>query len=258
MSQQPAFQRRTQCIYNDYRYPMPKTREPVDGAKYPATWGWEQTLSGGIVFKANDGVYGQADKNSKLKEVEMGWADRNSLFNLMENAINDVNFTKAQYHVKKKIFGAGGRMNDQPSTLATFTVVRTPEGKVMVGYTKGTYKLMFDFSGPNDSIVVVQRDGQAVEDHGMMSRIFTKAFIDFSRKGLDKMELEGYKPREKKDNGGGNNNGGNGNGGNNWGGNRGGNGGGGNGNNWGGNNNGGGNSQPRQQAEPDFDADIDF
>lgn len=248
MSQQQAFQRRAQCIFNDYRYPMPKTREPVDGAKYPATWGFEQTLSGSIVFKANDGIYGQADKNSKLKEVEMGWADRNSLFNLMENAVNDPNFTKAQYHVKKRVFGAGGRLNDQPSTLATFTVIRTPEGKIMVGYTKGTYKLMFDFNGPNDSIVMVQRDGQAVEDHGMMSRIYAKAFIDFCRKNLDEMEVKEYRPREKKDNG---NGGGNGNSGNNWG-NRGNSGG---GNNWGGN---GGGGNQRQQSEPDFDEDIEF
>lgn len=251
--QQGNFARRPKTIFNDYRYPMPQSRDPVEGAKYPARWTWEVTLSGKPAFKVNDGVYGAQDRNAKSKEVELDWGDRNSLLNLMQNAIDDVNFTKAQYHVKKKTFGSGGRMNDQPSTLATFTVIRGQDGKISVGYTKGTYKVMFEFTCPNDSCIMVQQDGQAVSAEGLMSRMYCKAFIDFSRKFLDQVELDGYKPKEPKDggNGGGNNNWGNRNGGN-----GGGNGGG--GNNWGGNGgNGGGGNTRRQQDDNDFD-DVDF
>lgn len=258
MSQQQGnFARRVKTMFNDYRYPMPQSREPVEGAKYPARWTWELTLSGKPCFKVNDGVFGQQDRNAKSKEVEMDWGDRNTLLNLMQNAIDDPSFTKAQYNVRKKTFGSGGRMNDQPSTLATFTVIRNGDGKITVGYTKGTYKVLFDFTCPNDSTIMIQKDGQAVSAEGLMSRMYCKAFIDFSRKFLDQFEFDGYKPKEPKDGG----NGGNGGGGNNWG-NRGGNGGGNGGgnNNWGGQNNGGGNGgggNRQQPADNDFD-DVDF
>lgn len=251
MSQQGQFQRRPDTMFNDFRYPMPQTREPVDGAKFPARWVWDFGLDGKVKFKVNDGIFGQQDKNSKLKEVELGAMDRNSILNLIMNAIEDPNFTKAQYHVKKKVFGQGGRMNDQPSTLGTFTIIRTSEGKIAVGYTKGTYKVMFEFNGPNDSIVVLSKDGQSYEDHGLMSRVYAKAFVEFSRKFLDQFEWDNFKPRERKENNGGGNRGG---GNNNWGNRNGGNGGGGNNNYNGGGNGGGGN----RQAPADFDDDIDF
>lgn len=260
MSQQnnTTFARRPQTMFNDYRYPMPASAKPVEGAKFPARWTWELTLGGGVAFKVNDGVWGPEDRNAKSKEVELSAMDRNSLFGLMEEAINNVNFTKAQYHVKKVTFGSGGRLNDHPSTLATFTVVRTGDGRISVGYTKGTYKVMFDFKSPYDSIIMVSGDGgEPREDGGLMSRVFCKAFIDYSRKFLDQAEWDGYKPREKK--GGGDNNGGNkprGNG--NWGG---GNSNGGGNSSWGGNNNSGGNNsggQTQQRAMPDFDNEIDF
>lgn len=250
MSQQQGnFARRPKIIFNDYRYPMPQSREPVDGAKYPARWTWELTLSGKPCFKVNDGIYGQQDRNAKSKEVEMDWGDRNTLLNLMQNAIDDTTFTKAQYNVRKKTFGSGGRMNDQPSTLATFTVMRGENGKISVGYTKGAYKVLFDFTCPNDSNIMLQKDGQPVSAEGLMSRMYCKAFIDFSRKFLDQYEFDGYKPKEPKE-------GGNGGGGNNWG-NRGGNGGG--NNNWGGNGggNGGGGQSRQAPADSDFD-DVEF
>lgn len=255
--QQGQFQRRQSIIFNDFRYPMPETRDPVDGAKYPARWNFELGLDGKIYSKVNDGIYGQQDKNSKSKEVELNWADRNALFNLIENAYDDPNFTKAQYHVKKKTFGSGGRMNDQPSTLATFTVMRSPEGKIMVGYSKGTYKVMFEFTSPNDSVIMISVDGQPQEAVGLMSRMYAKAFVNFARRTLDKLEIANYKPREPKEKSGGNG-GGNGN----WGNQRsGGNNGGGNGN-WGGNgggNNGGGNGGGNRQRPADDDfGDVDF
>lgn len=252
--EQKTFQRRPQTMLNDYRYPMPKSDKPVDGAKYPATWFWDVGLNGNIYFKVNDGHYGQDDKNAKSKEVELSAMDRNALFSLMENAINDKNFTKAQYHVKKTVFGSGGRLNDHPSTLGTFTVIRDQEGKIAVGYSKGTYKVMFPFTSPYESVILISDGGEPREDRGLMSRVYAKAFIDFSRKFLDQAEWDAYKPREKKDNNGG----GNRNGGNNWGGN---NNGGGNrnsgGDSWGGNSGGSQQQQTRQAPPTDFE-DIDF
>lgn len=261
-------QRRPQTMFNDFRYPMPKSDKPVEGAKYPARWTWEFGLNGSILFKVNDGIYGKDDRNAKSKEVPLSAMDRNTLFELMMNAINDPNFTKAQYHVKQITFGSGGRLNDHPSTLATFTVIRDSEGKIHVGYSKGTYKVMFPFSSPFESVIMVSTGGEPREDHGLMSRLYVKAFIDFSKKFLDQFEWDSFKPREKKDAGnnsgggnrqwGGNNNGG---GNSNWGGNSGGNQSGGNsGGNWN-NSNGGGNSnsggQTRSVPET-FDDEIDF
>lgn len=259
--EQKNFQRRPQTILNDFRYPMPKSDKPVDGAKYPATWFWDIGLNGAIYFKVNDGHYGQDDKNAKSKEVELSVFDRNALFELMENAIRDPNFTKAQYHVKKITFGSGGRLNDHPSTLGTFTVIRDGDGRIAVGYSKGTYKVMFPFTSPYESTILVSNGGEPYEDRGLMSRVYAKAFIDFSRKFLDQAEWDAYKPREKKDNNGGGNRG-NG-GGNSWGGNN-NNNGGGNRGNWNNNNNSGGNGggngggQQQRSAPADDFEDIDF
>lgn len=256
--EQKNFQRRPQTMVNDFRYPMPKSDKPVDGAKYPATWFWDIGLNGAIYFKVNDGHYGQDDKNAKSKEVELSVFDRNALFELIENAIRDTNFTKAQYHVKKITFGAGGRLNDHASTLGTFTVIRDQEGRIAVGYSKGTYKVMFPFTSPYESTILVSNGGEPYEDRGLMSRVYAKAFIDFSRKFLDQAEWDAYKPREKKENGGNGGNRGNG-GGNNWnngGGNRNNNGG---SNNWNSNNGGGNGGGNRNQSAPtDFDDDIEF
>lgn len=254
MSQQ-QFARRPQTMFNDYRYPMPKSDAPVEGAKYPARWTWELSATGSSVFfKVNDGIFGKDDRNAKNKEVELSAFDRGALFNLMEEACNNPNFTKSQYVVRKVTFGANGRMNDHPSVLATFTIMRDKEGMIRVGYTKGTYKVMFSFVSPFDSVILVSTDGgEPREDRGLMSRMFTKAFIKFSRKFLDESEFSNYKPKEKKD--GGNGGGGRGNGGgNSWGGNN--NSG---GNSWGGGNNNNGGGQRQQQSAPAMDfEDIEF
>lgn len=254
MSQQ-QFARRPQTMFNDYRYPMPKSDAPVEGAKYPARWTWELSATGSSVFfKVNDGVFGKDDRNAKSKEVELSAFDRGALFNLMEEACNNPNFTKSQYVVRKVTFGNQGRLNDHPSVLATFTIMRDKEGIIRVGYTKGTYKVMFPFISPFDSIILISTDGgEPREDRGLMSRMFTKAFIKFSRKFLDEAEFSNYKPKEKKDggNGGGQRQGG----GNSWGGNGGNNNGG--GNSWGGGNNGGGQRQQQSAPVTDFE-DIDF
>lgn len=241
------FKRRAPSILSDYRYPMPQSREPIEGAKYPARWTWEQGLDGKIYFKVNDGIFGKDDRNAKLKEVEMSAMDRGALFELMKNACDDANFTKTQYHVKKITFGAGGRLNEHASTLGIFTVMRSQDGRISVGYTKGSYKVMFEFKSPFESVIMVTKDGEALADTGLMSRVFCKAFVNFCGPFLDKLEIEGYKPREPKvQNNGGNSNGG-------WNNNR------GNGNNW--NGNGGGNNSSQRKPDPtSFDDDemLDF
>lgn len=243
--------RRPQTMLNDFRYPMPKSDKPVDGNKYPARATWECGLNGNIYFKVNDGAYGKDDRNAKLKEVEMSIMDRGALFNLMENAINDPNFTRSQYCVKKQQFGGNGRMNENASTLGTFTIIRDAEGRILMGYTKGTYKVMFPFTSPFESVILVSNDGQEPrEDHGLMSRVYCKAYIDFCRKFLDQYETDNFKPREKKGDSNSSQGGGS------WGnkGNSNSN----SGNSW--NGNGGGNSGGNQtrQAPPDFDDNIDF
>ena len=242
MSQQQAFQRRTPILLSDYRYPSPMSREPVDGAKYPARWTWEQGLDGKIYFKVNDGVFGKDDRNAKMKEVEMSVYDRGALFELMKDACDNANFTKTQYHVKKVTFGAGGRLNEHASTLGIFTVMRSQEGRISVGYTKGTYKVMFDFKSPFESMIMVAKDGESREDAGLMSRVFCKSFINFCGPYLDKLEVEGYKPRIKNEsnNNSGGNSGWNGNGGNNW------------------NGNGGGNNSSQRKPDPTSFDDLDF
>ena len=237
------FKRRAPSILSDYRYPSPMSREPVDGAKYPARWTWEQGLDGKIYFKVNDGVFGKDDRNAKMKEVEMSVYDRGALFELMKDACDNANFTKTQYHVKKVTFGAGGRLNEHASTLGIFTVMRSQEGRISVGYTKGTYKVMFDFKSPFESMIMVAKDGEPREDAGLMSRVFCKSFINFCGPYLDKLEVEGYKPRIKNEsnNNSGGNSGWNGNGGNNW------------------NGNGGGNNSSQRKPDPtSFDDDLDF
>lgn len=234
---QQQFQRRPNTMFNDYRYDMPMSREPVEGAKYPARWTWEFGLDGKIYFKVNDGVFGASDKNAKLKEVQLSTHDRGALFGLIREACDNKDFVKSQYQVKQITFGAGGRLNDHPSTLATFTIMRTSEGKICVGYTKSTYKVMFEFNSPFESLIMVQKDGEPVEDKGLMSRMYAIAFIEHSAKFLDAYEWDHYQPRQKKED---NNN------------NRG-------GNNYNNNNrnNGGGNN--RAPAPADFDdEDIDF
>lgn len=236
------FKRRAPSILSDYRYPSPMSREPVDGAKYPARWTWEQGLDGKIYFKVNDGVFGKDDRNAKMKEVEMSVYDRGALFELMKDACDNANFTKTQYHVKKVTFGAGGRLNEHASTLGIFTVMRSQEGRISVGYTKGTYKVMFDFKSPFESMIMVAKDGEPREDAGLMSRVFCKSFINFCGPYLDKLEVEGYKPRIKNEgnNNSGGNSGWNGNGGNNW------------------NGNGGGNNSSQRKPDPTSFDDLEF
>lgn len=245
---QGDFQRRPSTMFNDFRYPMPASKEPVDGAKYPARLTFEMGLDGKIYFKVNDGVFGAQDRNAKLKEVHMSTHDRGALFGLIREACDNKDFSKAQYQVKQITFGQGGRLNDHASTLATWTVIRTPEGKICLGYVKGTYKVMFEFNSPFESVIMVSQDGEPTQAVGLMSRLYAISFIEHAAKFLDQYEWEQYKPRQKRDDNAGNSGGNGGNNNGNWNNNRSG----------GSSNQGGGNGGSRPPA-PDSDfGDLDF
>lgn len=227
------FQRRPQHILNDYRYPLPRSEKPVEGAKFPAMWTWQFLLSGKIAFKVEDGVWGEQDRNKKVKEFEFSMDDRNMFLDVLEEAVNNTEFTSYQFPLKYNGFNMQTkRPNEVASTVGTMTIIRTEEGKIRVGYARGDYKVMFLFQSPHDAPVTIKKkDGTVFEDHGMMSRAYTRWFIRFTRENCDKYELENYKPREKKENN--NNNNSN--------------------NNWGGKQQ----SQQQQPASNDFD-DIDW
>ena len=250
--QRPQFANkpRKKNILNDWRQPLPSSDEPVAGGKYPAQLVWEQKNNGAIVLKINDGVF-QENAKGNHKEVEIGYGDRNALFQAMGDAARDPNFGTKQIAVRKKQFtfqNGQRRMSDQPVVQCYLTVSRNERG-VTVGYSKGDYKVQIRFKGANDS-TVFSKDaaGERFEDHGLMSRWFTLGYISFHEPLLNDMEDKGWEPpKPKGDTGGG--------GGNSGGYNQ----GGGNSNYSGGNNGGGqGGGGQRQQPPTDFDDDIPF
>lgn len=249
MSDQPKFPRRPATIFNDFKYDMPRSTKPVEGAKFPATWNWEIGLSGKIMFKCNDGIYGKEDRNAKNKEVEMNLFDRNQLLFVLNSAVNDPEFSSTQVLIRDKLYNnQTGRFNDTPSVLATFTVVRTKNGEIKVNYARGSYEVTFNMN--SEKLIMKTKDinGAVEENVGLASRAYTDSFVRFSRQFLNFEEWTRYS-REDKKNGGGN--GGNGGSQRNF--NGGGNGG---GNYQGGN---GGNGGGQSQAPKDFDdADFDF
>lgn len=242
MSQQ-QFARRPATIFNDYKYDMPKSTKPVDGARFPATWTWEIGNNGKIYFKVNDGIFGQQDANAKNKEVELSWQQRNQLLLVLKEAIDNPNFETSQVIVSKKLWNkAQNKPNDTPSVMATFTIIRTKTGEIRVNFARGTYELMFVMNDEKLSIKTKGADGQVVDNVGLASRTYTMSFINFSSKFLDQEEWSRYSREEKNKggNGGNNNNGG---GGNKY------------GNNNGGGNGGGGN-QTKDFDDEDFDMDF--
>lgn len=208
--QQQQFPRRPQTIFNDFKYDMPKSTKPVEGAKFPATWMWEIGNNGKIYFKVNDGIYGQNDQNAKNKEVELTFIQRNQLFFILEEAVRDKDFTSSQVIISKQQWNrAANRMNDEPSVQATFTIVRTKEGEIRINFARGTYELMFVMN--DNKLIVRSKDVDGVKENvGLASRAYVSAFVRFSQKFLDAEEWNRY-TRETKESksggaGGGNNN----------------------------------------------------
>ena len=247
--QQNTIQPRKKFLLNDWRQPFPATDVPLEGGKYPGQLMFEQKNNGQIVMKVSDGVYKEGA--GKLKEIEMDWAHRNVMFEALLEAASNENFDTKQISVRWKQFvrtGGMSRMSEQPIQQGYLTISRDKNGVIFLGYSKGAdYKAQFRFKGPKDTVVISRNEqGEKAEDHGLMSRWMVRAWVNFHRPILDRMELEGWQPPKSANNG---------NGGFNGGGNNNGNG----GFNGGGNNNGnGGSSAPSGNNFDDYDTDIDF
>lgn len=216
----PAFTPRKKTLLNDYRQPHPVSTEPVDGAKYPAQLMFDQANNGKIMLKVNDGVYKEGAKNNH-KEVEMDYAHRGVLFEALLEATTNPDFGVKQFAVQWKQFvfaGGSGRMSDSPVIQVHLTITRAPNGVITLGYSKGDYKVQFKFKGPKDSVIYMKNEaGERVTDEGIMSRWNVRAWVNFHRPVLDRMENDGWEPPKPKDggNGGGGGNRNNGGGGNN-------------------------------------------
>lgn len=201
MSEAPRKQRK-KTILTDYRQPHPISTAPVEGAKFPAQLMFDQTLSGKITIKVNDGIYKPGEK-SNHKEVEIDYMHRNMFFQALEEATTNENFSTKQIVVQWKqfIFGAGGsKMSDNPIVQVFLTVVRDKQGCISINWTKGDYKVTFKFKGPRDTIVYVKNEaGERVEDPGLMSRWAVRAWINFHRPLLDRMEQAAWTPPAPKE-----------------------------------------------------------
>lgn len=202
----PQFTPRKKMFLNDWRQPHPATDKPLEGAKFPAQFMWEITNAGKIVFKVSDGIFkeGGGGKNNH-KEVEMTAYDRNILFETLLEASNSPDFTSKQYQIKKHDFvftGGQSRLSDSPVTKGTFTIKRDENGVISLGYSKGDYKVMCNFKGPNSNVLLMRNaEGQMVEDTGFMSRMSTRSWVNFHRPVLDRMELDGWEPPKPKGDG---------------------------------------------------------
>ncbi|WP_275276166.1 hypothetical protein [Klebsiella quasipneumoniae] len=232
---------------NDYRYPHPKTKEPLPGGKYPAQAYWELTAAGKVVFKVQDGVFGGGDNAYKKKEIEMIAFERNAIFQLLREAATDPNFTKSQYTVRDRQFireGGQAKMSDNPMTIGVFTVIRDSNGVVQLGFSKSDFKALFVFDNARESTLVDFVDGEFKPAHARMSRLYVLGYLSAVEGWLNAAEFSRYQPPKPKNGGNGNGNGGGG-----WNNNNGGNRGNGGGNSWGG----GGNA-----PADDFADDIPF
>lgn len=205
----PTPQPRKKSFLNDWRQPHPASDAPLEGGKYPAQFMWEVTNAGKIVLKISDGVFKEGAK-SPHKEVELGAYDRNVLFETLLEASDNPDFKTKQLIVKKHQFvrtGGQSRMSESPITQVTLTIIRDEKGQITLGYSKGDYKVTTRFKGPNSSVIMYKNEaGEVVEDHGCMSRMYLRAWVNFHRMVLDRMELEGWEPPKPRDGGSSNNN----------------------------------------------------
>lgn len=201
MNNQPPRTPRKKLLLNDWRMPHPATEQPLAGGKYPAQLMWEQKNNGKIVLKVNDGNFTQGANGNKHKEVELDYADRDILFEGLLEATNNPDFKTKQIDVKARTFvftGGQGRMSDQPISQVKLTIIRNDKGCISLVYSKGDYKAPVIFKGPRDTVLLVRDGDQTIEDHGTMSRWATRAWVNFHRPVLDRMELEGWEPPKPK------------------------------------------------------------
>ena len=200
-NQRPAGTPRKKNLLNDYRQAHPVTEAPLEGGKYPAQLMWEQANNGKIMLKVNDGVFKEG--GGKHKEVELDIYDRGVFFETLLEATKQPDFGTRQVNVARKQFvfagggggGGGGRMSDNPITQVLLTITRQPDGKIVVGYSKGDFKAQFIFKGPRHTTLLMKGpDGARVEDHGTMSRMAVRNWVNFHRPMLDRMENESWEP----------------------------------------------------------------
>lgn len=209
MSQQPAFTPRKKTMLTDYRLPHPVTEQPLEGGKYPAQLMFDQKNNGNVVLKVSDGIY-KAGSPATHKEVELDVYTRHALFEGILEACSNPEFNVKQLSVRKKQFvhGPGGsRMSDQPIVQANLTISRDKNGVISLGYSKGDYKAMFNFKGPNDTVLLVRQGEERIEDHGTLSRWVARGWVNFHTRVLDQIDFDGWqgpKPRVQPNNGGGN------------------------------------------------------
>lgn len=199
MSAPQQFAQRPKSIFNDFKYDMPKSTAPVQGAKFPATWTWELGTTGKIFFKVNDGIWGKDDPNAKNKEVELECFHRDALLEVIERAARDENFKGKQVTIKKQLFNPQtNRPNETPSVIATFTVAKDSKGVIKVNYARGSYEVMFNLITDKLEIKGKDESGQVVVDYGLSSGVYAISFVNFSRKFLGEYEWTNYKRPEPK------------------------------------------------------------
>lgn len=194
-------QRRKKTLLNDYRQPHPTSIEPLPGAKYPAQLMWDQAVNGKLMLKVNDGVWKEGAKTNH-KEVEMDYAHRGILFEALLDATQDVNFKMKVIPVqwKQYVFSGGqSKLSDSAVLQANLTIIRDKDGCITLGYSKGDYKTQFKFKGPKETTVMIKNDaGERVEDHGLMSRWAVRAWVNFHRPLLDRMDNDAWEPAKPK------------------------------------------------------------
>lgn len=194
-------------ILNDYRYPHPKTDKPLDGARYPATLQWK-VKSSSTTLVISDGVYVEG-KGYLKKEVDLDPYQRNMVLGLLKDAALNKEFTNAQLTIAKKMFfkeNGVNKLGDKPTTIATITILKDPEGIICLAFKRSDFKAMIKFRGPNDSQLARydKLTGEYKQADDFLSAKYTLAYVKFVSEYLTQMEIQQYKAPEKK---GGNNNG---------------------------------------------------
>lgn len=199
-----AFTPREKTIANDWRLPHPRSLKPVDGAKFPAQLLFDKKNNGDICIKVNDGVFQQGKSNAH-KEVTLNFYQRGLIFEALLEAANNPNFESKNIQIKERAFvhsGGTSRMSDNPIVKLALVVNKDEEGIINIGYSKGDYRVMFQMLGPNESTIIVRKNGETVEDKALTSRCYVRTWVKFHQRLLDQWEVEGFKPHEPK--GGGN------------------------------------------------------
>lgn len=213
MSENTNTNQRIKTPFNDYRYPHPKTKDPLPGAKYPAQALWDVSNPGKIIFKVSDGVFGGGDNSYKKKQQEIEGPERNAIFALLLEAARDPNFEKSVYSIKRKTFvreGGQSRMSDRPIVQAQFTVLRDKStGVVSLGFSKSDFKALFVFDKPSDSELVDYINGEYVPATARMSRLYVEGYVGWISTPLTQLETEKYTPPKPRNSGNGNSGNGN-------------------------------------------------